>query len=174
MNKTLTTLVQDQLALDDLMIATAGELSSDEVENIITSWMDEVKSGIAEKVDSYEFKQQAIEAQASKFKARADLLYNAAKQLNNLSDNLKNRMKFAMLEMNVNTLSGHLFKYNLYKGKKALVILDQKQIPDRYIKELITYSVDKDAIRIALDAGYEVPGVTTETALSLRTFVNKG
>lgn len=45
-------------------------------------------------------------------------------------------------------------------GKVPLIIANEAQIPSEYKPAVVSYPVDKDAIRAALEQGTEVPGAT--------------
>jgi hypothetical protein len=55
----------------------------------------------------------------------------------------------------------------LKKNPPALVIDDQAKIPSKYEKQKIEISLDKVAIKAAIKAGEEVPGVHLEQGTSL-------
>lgn len=45
-------------------------------------------------------------------------------------------------------------------GLRPLLISDESQIPDEYKPAVVTYPVDKDKLRAALEAGLSVPGAS--------------
>lgn len=45
------------------------------------------------------------------------------------------------------------------KGRESVEVLDENALPAEYVKEKITYSPDKTALKAALLAGTDVPGV---------------
>lgn len=172
--KSLAVLVDDQLALDNLLLEVAGDITNPETEEIVHNWISEVKSGIATKVDSYEFKQEAIKSQIEKFKSRAEMFTAAARALANLSESLKDRLKFAMLELDATELNGNLFRYKLSNSKPTVQIYDESKLPKKFLKSKTTYSPDKEAIKAAIDAGEPVSGACLEMGFTLRVYASKG
>jgi hypothetical protein len=172
--KTLTTLVSDQVALDNLLLEVAGNITDPEAEAAVSEWMAEITSGIANKVDGYEFRMEAIRLQAEKFKARAEMFSAAAKALTNLENNLKDRLKYSMIQMDKNEISGNYYRYKLQNSKASVHISDETLLPAEYLTAKMVYTPNKTAIKDAIEEGRTVPGASLERGFTLRTYVNKG
>jgi len=173
-NKTLMQIVDDRRALDELLTETGGEISEEQVEQTVSKWMAEIRSNLAVKADSYEYKQKDLEAMIEQFKAHAKMFSSAAKSLDRVSDALKDRMKHAMLEMDTKEIVGNIFKYKLSNSAPKVVILDETKIPATFCREKILVEVDKDAVKKAVLEGQEVGGVVLEQGYTLRVSANKG
>lgn len=171
--KTLATLIDEQIALDQLMLEASGEIT-DGTEKIVDGWIQEIKSGIAHKVDGYEIKQQMLKKQAEMFSHRAEMFSKAAKACSNLSSNLKERLKWAMVELNQSDLGGNLYRYKLSQGKPSVQVYDESKIPAEFLVTVVTQKVDKDAIKAAIESGREVAGANLERGYTIRTYPNKG
>jgi hypothetical protein len=173
MSKSLQTILSEKEALEQLLVETGGEVTN--VEEIVNNWMDEITSDLANKVDSYEYKQEMLEATAARFSARADKLYSVAKNLMNLSKGLKERLKFYMKESGLTEIKGNEYVFKLSDGKDKLVIDDEKKIPKDYFYEEIHKVLDKDLLIAALeDESVMVDGAHLETVKTLRVSINKG
>ena len=172
MSKTLVELVDDSIAFEQLMIEMGGEVTDEERETIVSSWLKEITSGIALKVDGYKIKQDALKHFSEKWKSEADKYYSAAKSLTSLAESLKDRLKIAMEQMNSETLEGNKYKYKLTKSPPSLEITNINDLPSKFLK--ITYSPDKELIKEAILNGEVVPGAEIKHGFTLRSSLNKG
>lgn len=172
--RSLYQLVNDSRSIDDLMSETGGEITDEQIELTISRWMSEVNSGLAEKVDSYEFKQRALESNIESFKMYAQMFSSSKKSLERLSAALKDRMKESILALGQTQLKGVLFTYKLVNSKPSVVILDESKIPAVYVREKMVIEIDKDKLRHDLEHGIEVPGAQLEQGFQLRVSTNKG
>lgn len=171
--KNLTEIVRDHKSLDELLFETGGELTSEESESIIDSWMAEIKSDLEKKADNYEFKKIALEKAIEALSERADKFKAAAKTLTNLQTNLKERMKEAMTTLQITSITGICFTYKL-SNSKASVIIDETKLPAMYMREKLIIEPDKEKIRTDLELGREIDGAYLKPNFSIRTSVNKG
>ncbi len=166
---TLPALVQDQLALDNLLLEVAGDITNPETEQVVMAWAEEVKSGVASKIDNYGFKQKYLKLKIEQFKSEAERYTKAIKTIQNVSDQLKDRVKYAMIEMDKQELIGHKWKYNLTNSKPSVYIVDENKIPAKYkIAQPVVYKLDKDAIKNDIEEGLVVPGASLERSFALR------
>lgn len=55
-----------------------------------------------------------------------------------------------------------------FRTSKAVVVTDESKLDKRYVKETVTYAVDKTAIKTAIDKGEEVAGAYIEERKNLQ------
>lgn len=170
--KTLQQIVQDHKSLDQLMLESGGELTDEQQESIVDAWMSEIKSDLTNKIDGYKYRQDALDSASESLKARAKMIQNASKVLTNLSEMLKQRLKFTMLELGQNDLTGSDFKYKIAPSKPSLDI-DEKLVDEKYFFPKTVSELDKDAIRLDLEAGEQVSGARLVPGYTLRVSANK-
>lgn len=169
--KTLQEIVQSHKSLDELMIENGGELTDEQQEQIVMSWMAEIASDLTNKADGYKYRQDTLDAASEALKARAKMFSNAAKVLENMSESLKDRMKSAMIELGKDEIVSNDFKFKITQGKDKLVF-DPKLIDKKYEIPKISIDYDKDAIKADLEGG-EVTGAMLQPVYTLRISANK-
>lgn len=168
MNATLVKRADDIVALNQLIAESGGEINS-----IIENWLTEVETSLSTKVDHYKFIQDQLDVQMESLKTEAAQLSSAAKTLERIKENLKDRIKFTMRKLDVAELKGTKYRYKLSASKPRLVI-DAEKIPDA-LKIVVTEKVpDKERIRILMETGETVPGAQFEQGYTLNTYVTKG
>lgn len=172
--RTLFQLTADQRAIDDLLAESGGEITDETTEAFVSKCMEEITSGLAEKADSYKFKQDYIKSQMELFKSYENQFYMAKKSLERLSKALRDRLEQSMISMDKTVLEGNMFKYSLSKSKPSVFISDESLIPSNYARTKMVIEIDKNLIKEDLEAGFKVPGASLETGFTLRVGVNKG
>lgn len=150
-------------ALVDLLRECGGELSEGLVEKTVDGWLAEIQTNMAVKVDGYYFKQEAIEAieaMAAQLKIEQDEYTVAIRGLNNLGKALKERLKFAMNQMETDELIGNRQRFKLTLSAPRVVIEDETLIPATFCRERVIIEVDKDLVKKhAMEFGEVIPGV---------------
>lgn len=170
---TLFDIVKNHKSLDEILLEQDGEITDQQQEQIVDSWMIEIKSDLATKADGYKYRMDNIDSASKALRDRARQVSNAASVLENLSDLLKEKMKQAMIEMGVTHIDGNQFKFKLSDGRSSAVVTHQDLLPSKYMVETISLSVDKDKILEDLKSGVDVPGAELKTASVLRVTINK-
>lgn len=171
--KTLQSIVQDHKSLDQLMLENGGELTDEQQESIVDAWIAEIKSDLANKVDGYKYRQDSLDSASEALKARAKMMSGAAKVLGNMSEMLKDRLKYTMVELTTQELVGNDFKFKLSSSKPSLEILDEKLIPKSYYHTSTVSVLDKEVLKKDLENGVEIPGVRLNEGVTLRVLANK-
>lgn len=172
-SKSLVQIFQDQQALDNILMDLQGEVSDEKVESITTMWMDEITSNLAEKADSYKYRQDALDQMAERLKSYSKEMAAGAKSMERISDALADRMKQVMLANGTPEIKGHKYKFKLSSSAPKVVVLNEGEIPAVYTREKVLIEIDKVAIKNAVEKGETVPGVSVERGFSLRSYVNK-
>lgn len=164
---TLINLVIESQQIANQIAKASGELSP-EVENAL----DLNASNLTEKIDCYIGVMRALESLAATFKQNADDMKTAQKTLENRVESLKNRLKYAHEIMGTKELLGEMYKTLVYDAAPKLVIEDEKNIPEKYMRIVQKMEVDKDAIKEAILAGESIPGCRFEITQAMRISVN--
>lgn len=145
-------------------------LVNEEVEKSLA----ELMTKVADKVDGYGAILDRIDATAEYWKSQADKCKTVEKSLNILADSLKSNLKTYMLTNSHKELASKHHKFVLSSTKERLVIVDEKQIPEEFKTQVISYELNKDKISECLRVGQAVPGAKLEGGFSLRKYLNRG
>lgn len=165
--QTLAVILKEANALEELLLESEGELSP-----ILSEWMVINEQNMATKVDNYKHFFDKLELSCEYFKKKENEIRDARKAYENFILRLKENLKFTMESMTVSELKGHDYRFKLSRAKAKVVITNEGAIPSDYVREKITYEVNKDAIKKAIDEGIVVPGASLEESVSLRSYVN--
>ena len=112
--------------------------------------MQEKSSNYALVIHDYTSRIDAIDAQIE----RLEKLKSSYKSK---SEVLKSNIKNAMLHFGIDKIEHDLVKLSFRKSE-SVEVENQDLIPKEFIKEKISYSPDKTAIKEAIENGMEVPG----------------
>jgi hypothetical protein len=172
--KTLVDIVSDQMALDELLIERCGDVSDADIETIVSSWIGEISTGIAQKIEGYYRREEFLKTRAATFKERGKRLIDAAKVLDNTVEQLRDRLKYSMIQMDKFELLGTDNRYKLSQSAASVYISDSSKIPEEYLTITVTRIPDKKKIKAALEAGIIIDGASLERGFTLRSFPNGG
>ena len=89
------------------------------------------------------------------------------KQRVNKSNGLKEYLKRSMEATGITEISCPLFTIKIRNNPPAVVVDNEDSITGDYIKEKVTYSIDKIAIKNDIKAGKEVAGCHLESSTKL-------
>lgn len=167
MSATLNELVIRANELEQKLAESGGELSPE-----FEAFLEEIGKELSIKADAYKFIMDRFESAAVFFRNQAEQRYQAAKSCENAAKRMKERIKDAMISMKTDEIQGEEIRFKLSNAKPSLVINDSL-VPKEYKTPAITEEVDKEAVRIALDAGEKVPGCEYKTSISLRSYVGR-
>lgn len=148
MNTTLFTLTEEYKMLLDM-----AEDPNNDPQTVMDT-MDAISGEIAVKVDSYITVMKFLQSRLTMFKEEAKRLTDAAQYMENNIKNMKERIKGAMIELNLDAIETqyHTVKIQGNGGVRPLKITGE--VPDNYKK--ITYSDDTEKIRKDLEAGIKL------------------
>jgi hypothetical protein len=164
MSQTLTTITGDMSAVLDLVDQAQGELNP-----VLESWLAEIGTSLAEKVDAYVGRITALSLLADQCRARAQDAQKASRTLEGMQDALEDRIKHTMRVLGRTDLTGEEWRYKLSPTKGSLVV-NEAEIPTNYTMQVTTTSVDKERVRASLDAGELVPGAEIKPGWQLRKY----
>lgn len=165
--KSLVSLFQQQSAVLRMIMEAGGELTPE-----LEQQLQQVETGIPEKVDGYAFFEDRLKHEAEWWKNRAKESQRVQKSLERAVDILRTRLKYIMEHEGLLELKGVSSKYRLKIGGKKVVI-DESGLDPAYMMPVTTMVPDKERIRADLEAGKEVKGATIEVIKSLQQFANK-
>ncbi len=166
-NRSLVQIIKDHFVMDELLNALAGEL-----DQTTESWLEENKENLSKKADNYKTAMDMLEAAEGFLKSKAEPFSDAAKVCKNKREALKERLKWAMMALDMHSIEGDNYIFTLSPGANKLVIENEETIPAKFFKEEVVLSIDKDAIKAALESGEKIPGAKLEQIQSLRSKVN--
>ena len=88
----------------------------------------------------------------------------------NKNERLKKYTKECLMETNINKVLTPLGNISIRKTPPSVEVIEENNIPEEFIKEEISYKIDKKAILKQLKEGASVSGVIlkTDTTLSIR------
>lgn len=164
----LIKITQNIINIENQILDNDGVLS-EELESFLTI----SQNNLATKIDDYSYLIDRLEKSIELFKAKKEEAARAQKSYENIIDTMKERLKFAMSEMNTSELSGNEYKYKLARSKSKIKVIDESVIPIDFIREKVTYEVDKEKIYNALENGVHIDGVILEETQSLRKSILK-
>lgn len=167
MSTSLIKRAEEQIALWQLLEETGGELTP-----TMEVWLNEISTNLMDKVDGYKVVLDDLETESTRLKERAKGFQDAARSIDGIQAQIKDRMKAAMTIMGVDEVSGQDYRFKLSRVKPALVIV-QDELPESYLMEVRTLVPDKDRLRADLETGGFIPGARFEQNVALRAYVNK-
>lgn len=166
-SKSLAALFSEANEIGMKLIENEGEITPELEERL-----NQIQIDLPEKVDAYIFIMDALEAQESLYKKKADFFSTLARAHGNTREKIKGRVKYLMQESKRDEICGNDYRFKLSPSKPALKI-NPDLIPAKFTREQVEIVIDKPAIEKAIVAGEEVPGAHFETSVSLRIYANK-
>ena len=156
MTRTLLSITEDFLLLDELIAEQEGDITG--CESAVDAILADLRDDLRGKVDNYIALTQEQLARASVRRAEADRLDAMAKCDEESASWLKAKLKAAFETLGIAKLDTDRFKVSIAKNGGAIpvIITDESAIPQSWMR--VVTSPDKDRIREALAAGREVAG----------------
>jgi hypothetical protein len=165
-SKSLITIVNESASIESMLIESGGELT-DDISKLLSVNVDEISS----KVDGYNMIIDRFDSLKKYYISKSDFFKNISIQCDNASRRLKENIKYAMIEMNVDEIKGHDMKFKLSETSGKLVIDDPEMIPVDFKFEKITTEIKNVELKEALKHGF-VSGAHIEKSQSLRAYAN--
>jgi dsDNA-specific endonuclease/ATPase MutS2 len=141
------------------------EPESDEEYSAMMSALDEVHAELTEKADHIVRYIRNLNAEAEALKAEEAALYKKRRAVENKAERLKAYLAAQMTLCGLKELKAGLFKLRFQPTIPAISITDESAIPEKFQK--LKIEIDKIAIRDALKAGEEVPGIEVQRGEAL-------
>lgn len=150
---------EDLSGFDDLLFETGGDVSDPDVEKILDGWFEELQTNLKEKVDNYAAFIKEKEALAEVRRQAARDITELARVDENTASRLKDRLKEFLILKDIKKVETRRYVTGWRNNGGRLPInidenVDPKELPERFQK--VTYEVDTNAVREALDAGEDL------------------
>lgn len=172
--QSLQEIIEDYRSLDEIMVEQGGELTDEQQELIVEQWMTELKNNLSLKADAYCYRIESLENAEEMLDLRAKKITAAKKTIGRLRDSLKDKMKYAMLDLGISKIEGVENKVSLSKSRPSVEIENEADLPPEFVKIKTITSPDKDAIKEAIQSGQTVPGAYLVTGTTMRISKNTG
>lgn len=127
--------------------------------------LDELQGELTEKADNIVRYIRNLTAEAEALKAEEAALYKKRKAVENKAERLKAYLAAQMTLCGLKELKAGLFKLRFQPTQPAISIVDESVVPEKFHR--VKVEIDKLAIRDALKAGEEVPGIEVQRGETL-------
>ena len=138
---------------------------NDEEFGAMMTALDELQGELTEKADNIVRYIRNLSAEAEALKAEEAALFKKRKAAENKAERLKAYLAAQMTLCGFRELRAGLFKLRFQPTPPAIGIIDEAAIPEQYRK--VKIEIDRLAIRDALKAGEEVPGIEVQRGEAL-------
>lgn len=136
-------------------------LDNGEDEQAIYDTLSMIDESITDKAENIGCFIRNLEAENEGLKAEEQRFTDRRKRNERLIDRLKGNLTDNLLKVDKRTLKTDHFAYSFRKST-VVNVLDESAIPAEYIKEKVTKSVDKTALKKALAEGNAIDGAVLE------------
>jgi hypothetical protein len=161
MGRDLYKIGEDLQALQNLIEEVDGDVSDEDVEEALDSWMAELESDQNNKISNYCKLIRSLEYDIENAEAEAKRLEKSAKTLNSRVKHLKNRLMNYLILHGIPKIKAGVFTVTVAKngGKAPLVypsIWEEEpaSAPERFHRRII--KLDVESIRASLEAGESI------------------
>ncbi|MCX7509559.1 siphovirus Gp157 family protein [Delftia tsuruhatensis] len=129
----------------------------------------EQQMALEEKVQGYEMVARNIEAPVAAIDAEIERLQALKATYMNRSKSLRMRVLKTMQDLGVQKITCPLFEVSRRKNPSRVVLFEESLVPSRFWKKPeVELTVDKKAVKDALDAGEDVQGARLEQSERLQ------
>ena len=127
--------------------------------------LDEVQGELSEKADNIVRYMRNLNAEAEALKAEETALYKKRRAVESKAERLKAYLAAQMTLCGLKELEAGLFKLRFQPTTPAISIVDESVVPEKFRR--VKIEIDRLAIRDALKAGEEVPGIEVQRGEAL-------
>jgi hypothetical protein len=127
--------------------------------------LDEVQGELTEKADNIVRYIRNLSAEAEALKTEEAALYKKRKAAENKAERLKAYLAAQMTLCGLKELKAGLFKLRFQPTAPAISIVDESAVPEKFHR--VKVEIDRLAIRDALKAGEEGPGIELQRGEAL-------
>ena len=152
--------------IEKMLIESDGEITP-ELEAIIAFNSKE----LAVKIDGYDHIIDRLNASAEFLKKKENEIKQARQSVENFADNLKDRIKHAMIEMNLDKIEGESIYFKLSRSKPSVVVYEDL-LPLEY--QETKFVPNKEMIKQDLEKGIQVEGAILKESYTLKKYIKKG
>lgn len=153
--------LSDEILQIEQVLDTLDEENEDLVA-VVDEYLNGIRKDLNQKLDNYAAYIRELEARSSARKQEADRLSQRAKVDMDKVTRLKDCLRWYFITHDLKTIETPRYRLTLAaNGGKPPVLLTApvEELPPEYLLETITIRPDMDAIRQAIEAGAEIPGV---------------
>ena len=115
------------------------------------------------KVDNIAEYQDHLAAQQLKRKKQVQMLEKANRTADRILERIDNSIRRTIEESGRPALEGSLYSFVLRKSPPSVEVLDQKMVPQQYLRTTVTEEVDKNIAKIDLKNRIPIPGLRLVT-----------
>jgi len=162
----LLQLTQQAHEIEKMLIESGGEITP-ELESLLTI----NKNELAKKIDGYDHIIDRLNYSAEFLKKKENEVKQARQSVENFTDSLKERIKAAMLELNLDKIEGESVYFKLSKSRPS-VSVSEHQVPLDYM--VTKFVPDKEKIKQDLESGIQVEGCVLKESYTLKKYIKKG
>lgn len=164
--KTLVQLTNEYRAIEQkLLEGEAGAALENDLE--------QTTAALVSKVDACAFVLEHLDSDAEYYRAKAKELSNVARSYENMAKRLRDRVKYAMKEIQASELCGTESKFKLTTGGQKLVIEDETKLPADFFENTVVREINHDLVRMAIETGIVLEGARLEDITRLSIKPNK-
>ena len=149
-----------------LMLETPDEELTEEQKTTMDGYLDELATQEADKVDGIGQWLRLETARADALKAEATRLANRAKSIQNRINWLKCGYLASMERAGIKKVRGDIYSMSI-RATDIVLVVDEKVLPEEFVKVTTTSAPDKAALKAALKEGRSVPGAELAKSYSL-------
>ena len=163
MSKSIFDIVEDTLNLERAITdLESGELTDEQATAILYDALISAGDDLKAKAEGYVIRMKKLEADAKVRMDEAKRLSESGNALLKQSERLKGVLKMAMETLETEKIETGLFTVAIQKNGGAIPVeidsaIATDDLPEEYKKTVVTVSLNKDAIREALESGKELP-----------------
>lgn len=141
----------------------------EEEDDITTALVEIVAGEIEQKAENVCKFIKMLDTTAEQFKTEEERIRGARKALENKAERVRDYMKQALLNANIDKVNAGTFKVSVGLSPGSVAIDDLASIPPRFLTIIPEqYQPDKAAIKAAIKAGEDVPGARIDCGFMLR------
>lgn len=141
------------------------EPENDEEYGAMMTALDEVQAELTEKADHIVRYIRNLSAEADALKAEEAALYKKRRAVESKAERLKAYLAAQMTLCGLKELKAGLFRLRLQPTMPAISIVDESVVPEKFHR--VKIEIDRLAIRDALKASEEVPGIEVQRGETL-------
>jgi len=166
--KSLVTLLFEEKTLIEMLIDSGGEMDHEIEERI-----NQLEVDVPRKIDGTCYMVDQLRATETKLKEQRDRYSKAVASCANAVEAFKRRLLFVMETSDKPELLGEERTIKTAKTPPALVIDENVELPEEYLKKEVVTTIDKAAIKEALKRGATIPGTRLEVKGTVRFGIRK-
>ena len=155
MSESLYQLTEDLVALETLLADIGGDVSEGTEGQTLEKWAAEFDWKMKTKVDGYGTLYKNMDADVVEIQAEVKRLNDRARAIENRKSRLLALAKFSMERLKVRKLEGVKFTISIQKNggvEPMEVLVEAKELPEKFRTEELVYNADSDVLRSALEA----------------------